>query len=288
MGLIGGLLQPVYAGCASLVMPAASFLQRPMRWLAAVTRYAVTNLVAPNFAYDLCVDKISPEQRATLRLGSVVTALSGAEVVREETLERFAEAFALCGFRKSAFRPAYGLAEATLLVSGESRNAGAAMRRVLASALEHNRVENAPQNDLPTRALVICGEVARDTKIAIVDPETLAPCGPDRVGEIWVAGPGVAQGYWHKPAETAETFGAYITGTREGPFLRTGDLGFLSEGQLVVTGRLKDLIIIRGANYYSHDLESTVEGSHRALRPGCGAAFRDRPRRARLLPRSAS
>ena len=272
MGLIGGLLQPVYAGGEMIVMPPSSFLQRPIRWLAAVTRYRATTMVAPNFAYELCVQKISAEQRAPLDLASVKVALCGAEPVRPDTLAQFAKVFGPCGFRQEAFRPAYGLAEATLIVSGHSDGGAPFTPAVLAEELQRNRIKPAEEGAAGSRVLVGCGGIAPDLKVVIVDPETLAPCASDRVGEIWVSGPSVARGYWRKPAETEQTFGAHLA-TGEGPFLRTGDLGFLDRGQLFVTGRLKDLIIIRGSNHYPQDLEHTVERSHRALRPACGAAF---------------
>ena len=272
MGLIGGLLQPVYAGGEMIVMPPSSFLQRPIRWLAAVTRYRATTMVAPNFAYELCVQKISAEQRASLDLASVKVALCGAEPVRPDTLAQFADAFGPRGFQRDAFRPAYGLAEATLIVSGHSDGGAPFAPALLAEELQRNRIEPAGEGAAGSRVLIGCGGIAPDLKVAIVDPETLAPCASDRVGEIWVSGPSVARGYWRKPAETEQTFGAHLA-TGEGPFLRTGDLGFLDRGQLFVTGRLKDLIIIRGSNHYPQDLEHTVERSHRALRPACGAAF---------------
>ncbi len=272
MGLIGGLLQPVYAGGEMIVIPPSSFLQQPIRWLAAATRYRATTMVAPNFAYELCAQKISAEQRAPLDLASVKVALCGAEPVRPDTLAQFAKAFGPNGFRQDAFRPAYGLAEATLIVSGHSDGGAPFAPAVLAEDLLRNRIKPAEEGVAGSRVLVGCGGIAPDLKVAIVDPETLAPCASDRVGEIWVSGPSVARGYWRKPAETSETFGAHLA-NGEGPFLRTGDLGFLDRGQLFVTGRLKDLIIIRGSNYYPQDLEHTVERSHRALRPACGAAF---------------
>ena len=272
MGLIGGLLQPVYAGGEIIVMPPSSFLQRPIRWLAAVTRYRATTMVAPNFAYELCVQKISAEQRAPLDLASVKVALCGAEPVRPDTLAEFAKAFGPCGFRQEAFRPAYGLAEATLIVSGHSESGAPFAPAVLVEELKRNRIKPAEEGVAGSRVLVGCGGIAPDLKVAIVDPETLAPCASDRVGEIWVSGPSVARGYWRKPVETEQTFGAHLA-TGEGPFLRTGDLGFLDRGQLFVTGRVKDLIIIRGSNHYPQDLEHAVERSHRALRPACGAAF---------------
>ena len=272
MGLIGGLLQPIYAGGEMIVMPSSSFLQRPIRWLAAMTRYRATTMVAPNFAYELCIEKIPADQRAALDLASVKVALCGAEPVRRDTLAQFAKAFGPSGFRQEVFRPAYGLAEATLIVSGHSDGGAPFARAVLREELQRNRIKPVEEGAAGSRVLVGCGGIAPNLKVAIVDPETLAPCSPDRVGEIWVSGPSVARGYWRKPEETKQTFGAHLA-TGEGPFLRTGDLGFLDQGQLFVTGRLKDLIIIRGSNHYPQDLEHTVERSHRALRPGCGAAF---------------
>jgi acyl transferase domain-containing protein/acyl-CoA synthetase (AMP-forming)/AMP-acid ligase II/acyl carrier protein len=272
MGLIGGLLQPVYAGGEMIVMPPSTFLQRPIRWLNAVTRYKATTMVAPNFAYDLCVEKISAEQRESLDLSSVKVALCGAEPVRPDTLEQFSKAFGSCGFRQESFRPAYGLAEATLIVSGHSPGGAPFTPAVQADELRRNRIQSAEAGVAGSRTLVGCGGIAPGLNVKIVDPETRAICAKDRVGEIWISGPSVAHGYWHRDAETSETFGAHLA-TGEGPFLRTGDLGFLDQGQLFVAGRLKDLIIIRGSNHYPQDLEHTVEKSHRALRPACGAAF---------------
>jgi len=272
MGLIGGLLQPVYAGGEMIVMPPSTFLQRPIRWLAAVTRYKANTLVAPNFAYDLCVEKISAEQRGPLDLSSVKVALCGAEPVRPDSLAQFSNAFGPCGFRRESFRPAYGLAEATLIVSGHSDGCAPFTPAVQAEELRRNRIISAETGAAGSRTLVGCGGIAPGLDVKIVDPETRAICAKDRVGEIWVSGPSVAHGYWHRDAETVETFGAHLA-TGEGPYLRTGDLGFLDQGQLFVAGRLKDLIIIRGSNHYPQDLEHTAERSHRALRPACGAAF---------------
>ncbi len=272
MGLIGGLLQPLYAGGEMIVMPPSSILQRPMRWLAAVTRYRATTIVAPNFAYELCVEKCSVEQRAALNLASVNVALCGAEPVRPDTLAQFAVAFAPCGFRAEAFRPAYGLAEATLIVSGHADGSAPYTPAVVAQDLQRNQIKSAGPGASGSRILVGCGGVAPGLNVKIVDPETFVPCAADRVGEIWVSGPSVAPGYWRKPEETQQVFNAHLAGG-EGPFLRTGDLGFLDRGQLFVTGRLKDLIIIRGSNHYPQDLEHSVERSHRALRPASGASF---------------
>ena len=273
MGLIFGILQPLYSGFRCYVMPPAAFLQRPLRWLQAISRYRATHTVGPNLAFDLCAQKITAEQRATLDLTSLTSAINGAEPVRVETLERFAEAFAPCGFRRQAFVPCYGLAEATLMVTGARKPDAPLSREFQAAALEQHRVVPAGARATDTRTLVSCGHVLADTRVRIVQPDTLRRCAPDEVGEIWVAGPGVARGYWHRPDETEHTFQAYLSDTGDGPFMRTGDLGFLYEGALYVTGRIKDLIIIAGANHYPQDIELTAEQSHPALRAGCGAAF---------------
>ncbi|HEX6288979.1 MAG TPA: amino acid adenylation domain-containing protein [Herpetosiphonaceae bacterium] len=271
MGLIGGILQPLYAGFPVTLMSPLAFLQRPLRWLEAITRYGATTSGGPNFAYDLCVRKVTPEQRATLDLRSWDLAFCGAEPVRAATLARFAEAFGPCGFRYEAFYPCYGLAEATLIVSGGARHAPPIIQAVDAAALERDRVAAAAEAS--SRALVGCGQPLPDQQVRIVDLDTLRPCPSDRVGEIWVAGLSVAQGYWNQPAATEQTFGAHLAESGAGPFLRTGDLGFLHDGELFITGRIKDLIIIRGRNHYPQDIEQTVEASHRLLRPASGAAF---------------
>jgi acyl-CoA synthetase (AMP-forming)/AMP-acid ligase II/acyl carrier protein len=271
MGLIEGLLNPLLAGFPAILMPPAEFVARPMRWLQLITRYRATHSGAPNFAYDLCVQKIRPEQRDELDLSSWSLAYSGAEPVRPETLDRFADFFAPCGFRRRAFSPGYGLAEATLMVSAMPKSNGPLIKDVDASHLERGLVVAA--NGGKTRRLVASGRVGRDTRVVIVDPETQKPCSEGGVGEIWVSGPTVAGGYWRQPEASNETFNAYLSETKDGPFLRTGDLGFLHGSQLFVTGRIKDLIIIRGANYYPQDIESVVEKAHHALRPGYGVAF---------------
>src|SRR5215213_3434465 len=272
MGLIGNVIQPLFVGAPCILMSPMAFLQKPFRWLQAISRYRATTSGGPNFAYDLCVRKINAEQRATLDLSSWRVAFNGAEPVRQETLERFAAAFAPCGFAFDAFRPCYGLAEATLLVSGRTGNEPLVATTVQAHALEAGHaIETTLAVD--ARTLVNCGGALAQDKVVIVDPKTLTECAPGAVGEIWVAGPGVAQGYWNDPAETDRIFRAYLPESGEGPFLRTEDLGFLLDGKLFVTGRLKDLIIIRGLNHYPQDIELTVERCHTALRPGCCAAF---------------
>ncbi len=274
MGLIGNLLQPLWAGCSCVLMSPVDFLQRPLRWLAAVSRYGGTVSGGPNFAYDLCARKIRPEDRAGLDLSRWEVAFNGAEPVRAETLDRFAAAFAPCGFRREAFFPCYGLAEATLFVTGAGREEPPVVGRFRAPDLERNRAVA----DDAGRALVSSGRATPPPvgqEVAIVDPETRLPLAEGAVGEIWVAGPSVAQGYWSRPEPSEATFRAFIADGAGGerPFLRTGDLGFLSGGELFVTGRAKDLIIIRGRNHYPQDIELTVESSHAALRPGCCAAF---------------
>lgn len=274
MGLIGNVLQPLYVGASCILMSPMAFLQKPLRWLQAITHYKATTSGGPNFAYDLCVRRITPEQRNSLNLSSWRLAFNGAEPVRAETLERFSKAFESCGFQPEAFYPCYGLAEATLMVSGGSKTAAPVTCTVQGPALARNRVVAAgPESKNNSQTLVSCGQTLLNQQIVIVDPQTRAPCSPGRVGEIWVSGPSVAQGYWNNPTETARTFEAYLAGSGQGPFLRTGDLGFLKNGELYITGRLKDLIVIRGRNYYPQDIEQVAEQSHPALRPGCGAAF---------------
>ncbi len=273
MGLIGGIIQPLYGSLYVVLMSPLAFLQQPLRWLRAITRYRATTSGGPNFAYDLCVIKIAPEQRAELDLSSWDLAFNGAEPVRTETMERFAAFFAPCGFRREAFYPCYGLAEATLIASGGQKAARPIVREFQATALEQKRVVRAAPEEKNSRTLVGCGQSLPDQQIVIADPESLIHCSPDQVGEIWVSGPSIAQGYWNRPQETAHTFGACLADSGQGPFLRTGDLGFLQDGELFIAGRIKDLIIIRGRNHYPQDIELTVERSHPALQPGSGAAF---------------
>ncbi|MBW4457030.1 MAG: AMP-binding protein [Nostoc indistinguendum CM1-VF10] len=273
MGLIGGVLQPLFVGAPIILMSPVAILQKPLRWLQAISRYRATTSGGPNFAYDLACHKITPEQRANLDLSSWEVAFNGAEPVWAQTLEHFAATFEPCGFRARAFYPCYGMAETTLIVSGGVKTTPPTICHVNRASLEKNQVVVAVSEEEDTRALVSCGRSWLDQKIVIVDPESLTPCPDGKVGEIWVSGQSVAQGYWNRPEETKQTFHAYLVDTDEGPFLRSGDLGFLQDGDLFITGRLKDLIIIRGRNHYPQDIELTVEQSHPALRPSCGAAF---------------
>ncbi len=273
MGLIGNMLQPLYLGSHCILMSPVAFIQKPFYWLHAISRYKATTSGGPNFAYDLCVQKITAEQKARLDLASWQVAFNGAEPVRAETLERFYAAFAPCGFRKEAFYPCYGMAESTLMITGGAKTAMPVVRQFDGTALEQDKVVAAAGTQSNSRNLVGCGRALLDQKVILVDPETCLQCPPGKVGEIWVQGPSVARGYWKKSGQTEQTFQGHLADTKQGPYLRTGDLGFIQDGELFVTGRIKDLIIIRGRNHYPQDIELTVEQSHPALRAGCGAAF---------------
>jgi acyl-CoA synthetase (AMP-forming)/AMP-acid ligase II/alkylation response protein AidB-like acyl-CoA dehydrogenase/acyl carrier protein len=273
LGLVGGMLQPLYHGHPNVMMSPTAFVQQPMRWLNAISRYRGTYSYSPNFGYDLCVRRSTPEQRAALDLSCWELALNGAEPVRQHTVDEFCSMFAACGFRREAMYPAYGLAEATLVVSGGLRDAAPVSLSLDGAELERDRIVETAAGAAGARTFVGCGHALQETTIAIVDPATGKARGSGEVGEIWVRGPGVAGGYWHREEQTHETFGARVVGDDGGPYLRTGDLGFLHGRELFISGRLKDLIIIRGANHYPQDIEWTIEHSHPAFRPGCGAAF---------------
>jgi acyl-CoA synthetase (AMP-forming)/AMP-acid ligase II len=254
MGLVYGLLMPIYARIPCILMPPVIFLQRPVRWLQAITKFAGTHTAAPNFAYDHCARRVKPEDHGSLDLSRWRVAVNGAEPVRPDTIDRFCATFAGAGFKRNTFAPGFGLAEATLKVTAAQSGEGPTV------------------NTFDGRTLVGCGAPILDTVVSIVDPSTREPVADGETAEIWVGGPSVAAGYWQRPEESAETFGAR-TAAGAGPFLRTGDLGFVSGGQLYVAGRIKDLLIIRGQNYYPQDLELTAERSGAHVRAGCGAAF---------------
>lgn len=272
MGLIGGVLQPLFAGFPVALMSPADFLQKPMRWLQAISHYQATTSGGPNFAYDLCVRKFKANQAEHLDLSHWDVAFTGAEPIRAETLNRFVETFAPYGFRREAFYPCYGMAETTLMISGGRKADQPQICTVQASALEQNHVLPA-DGQKNTRALVGCGTSFANQQMKIVNPQSRCLCQPGQVGEIWVSGLSVAQGYWQQPAETESTFQAYLADSGEGPFLRTGDLGCIQNDELFITGRLKEVLIIRGLNRYPHDIELTVENSHPGLQPSGGAAF---------------
>lgn len=273
MGLIGGMLQGAFHGDALIVlMPALGLLQRPVRWLQAMSRYGADTSGGPNFAYDMCSQRVTAEDKGSLDLSRWSVAAIGSEPVSHKTMERFSAAFADCGFRPEAFYPTYGLAEATLLVTGGEKQAAPVVRTVSSTALERGQVEPVSADAPNARALVGCGRPWLGQELAIVQPETRQRCPAETVGEIWVRGESVAQGYWDQPAETERTFRAFLA-DGEGPFLRTGDLGFFEGGQLFVTGRLKEVLVIRGRNHYPQDIEATVQSLHPSLRPEGGAAF---------------
>ena len=267
MGLMTGLLIHLFMGSTGTLMSPMDFIQRPVRWLRAISAFGATHNGGPDFAFALCARKVSPAAAAQLDLSSWRVAWTGAEPVRPASLAAFNERMRGAGFRPEAFMPCYGLAETTVGVSWEAREQGPSVTRVSQRALERGRAVPGE------RALVAAGLVGEGFDLRIVDPETLRPVAGDRVGEIWVRGPSVGQGYWGRPDETAAAFGAFLAGGAEGPFLRTGDLGFQRDGRLFVTGRLKDMILVRGRNLYPQDIEATVETAHPALRPGGVAAF---------------
>lgn len=271
MGLIGGILQPLYAGFPVTLMSPMTFLQSPLKWLKTISRTNATTSGGPNFAYQLCIDKISDEQRATLDLSSWIVAFNGAESINAETIDRFADTFAPCGFKKESFVTCYGLAEATLLVASKTNGIKS---KVVSETVkrEPNSGNREFEVDSASKA-VSCGEVIAGHKVAIIDPVKGTACSANEVGEIWLTGPSVSLGYFDEGTEAGDVFDAYLNDNDKEPYLKTGDLGFLSDGELFVVGRLKDLIVIRGKNFYPQDIERTVERSHEALRLGYNAAF---------------
>lgn len=283
MGLISNVILTAYIGYRSILMSPVAFLQRPMRWLKAMTRYSAYYSAAPDFAYALMARKATPEACAGLDLSKWQIAADAAEPIRPATLTAFSAAFAPYGFRPENLTPCYGLAEATLMVS-LNVDQPPALCQLDAAALEKGRIAPAVEGS-PALTLVGCGPAGwGDEDVRIVNPETRRECARDEVGEIWIAGSHVAAGYWGKPEQTTETFQARIQDSPAGPFLRTGDLGFFQAGQLYIAGRLKDLIIIDGKNHYPQDVELTVEEAHPSMRPAGTAAFTvDRDGQERLV-----
>ena len=279
MGLIGGILQPVFSGFTAVLMPPGMFIQKPLRWLQTISEYRAAVSGGPNFGYDLCARRVNAADVETLDLSCWKVAFNGAEPVRAATLDRFAASFGPCGFRKEAFQPCYGLAEATLLVSGSRNSPLPGIVSLDSEALGRNRVELS-EKQRASSIFVSCGLAGGD--IQIVQPGSMMLCGPDAIGEILVSGPGVAQGYWENPEETQRAFGARVEGL-PASFLRTGDLGFIARGELFITGRLKDLIIIRGRNYYPEDIEDTVRSLPLFADQGCAALSMESGGELRLL-----
>jgi acyl-CoA synthetase (AMP-forming)/AMP-acid ligase II len=274
MGLILNALQACYVGAPCVLMAPNAFMQRPLNWLRAISHYKAEVACSPNFGYDLCLSRYRPEQMEGIDLSSWKIALNGAEPVRSDTIRKFTDRFAAHGFRPEAVFPAYGMAEATLLISGGRRGALHITRTVSQRALQAHRAEP-PADGADAQTLVGCGCALQGEQIAIVDPDTRTRVSHDRVGEIWVNGPNVARAYWRNEAATASGLHARIEREDEAmSWLRTGDLGFVdANGELFVTGRIKDLIIIRGINHYPQDIEETVQRSHPSLRQNGGAAF---------------
>jgi len=273
MGLILNVLESLYLGALCVVQSPTSFIQRPLSWLRTISRYRAEVACAPNFAYDLCVSRFRANQMDGINLSTWKVALNGSEPVRAATIEQFTATFAPYGFDPQTMYPAYGMAEATLLISGGHRSGEVVLRAVSREALQRNIIA-AAKDEGDARVLVGCGRRLVGEDIAIVHPETLKRLSPDQVGEIWVRGPNVAIGYWQNAAATAATFEAQIAGEGGEHWLRTGDLGFLDDaGEIYITGRIKDVIIIYGTNHYPQDIETTMQDAHPALRKNCGAAF---------------
>lgn len=268
-GLIGNVLQPLYVGATSILMSPAAFIRRPMLWLSVISGYRAHTSGGPNFAFDACVARAAKEGVPDLDLSCWKIAFNGAEPIRPDTLRRFSRTFSPAGFGENALYPCYGLAEATLIVTGSRKGRGPRTLTMDTDELGRKRYAHAAQG----RVLAGSGTVLPGGQVRIVDPDTRTPCGPGEIGEIWVAGDHVAQGYWKRPETTAEVFRAACAGERGRTYFRTGDLGVLVDGELYVAGRRKDLIIIRGRNHYPQDVEQTVESAHPALRAGACAAF---------------
>ena len=274
MGLILNALEAFYVGALCVLMAPNAFMQRPLNWLRAIHHYRAEVGCSPNFGFDLCVSRYRADQMQDVDLSTWKVALNGAEPVHAETIRRFSETFAGHGFNPNAAFPAYGMAEATLLIAGGRRGADYVMRTVSRSALQAHAV-SVPVDPADLQTLVGCGHALINERIAIVEPESCKRLSSTQVGEIWVNGPNVARSYWRNPEASRTNLNAQIAGDDDGAnWLRTGDLGFLDEaGELFITGRIKDLIIIRGINHYPQDIEHTVQALHPALRQNCGAAF---------------
>ncbi len=271
MGLIGNVIQPIYMGAFCVMISPISFVQKPIRWLQAISKYKATTSGAPNFAYDLLCDRITEEQAAQLDLSSWSVAFCGAEPVQTATMELFSRKFASCGFKSTTFYPCYGMAEATLMITGGDKAKSPTLKYLDKIALEENTVVIADKSQPGTTTIVSAGYPWLDGKIAIVDPDSLTECAANKIGEIWFSSSSVGQGYWQLPAKTQETFQASLNG--QGKYLRTGDLGFIDNGELYITGRLHDVLVFWGLNHYPQHIEQTVEQCHPGLKPNCGAAF---------------
>ncbi|MEL7008924.1 MAG: fatty acyl-AMP ligase [Cyanobacteria bacterium J06588_4] len=273
MGLIGGVMQPLYAGLPAVLMSPIALAQKPFLWLQALSKYKITTSGGPNFAYDLLCQKITPEQRASLDLSHWEVAFTGAEPVRAETLAKFTELYKPCGFRQEAFYPCYGMAEATLFITGVEAGKDPTVTHLNKKALTEDKIVVVTPEHPNAKATVSCGRTWLGDEIIIVNPETKIECAGDRVGEIWAAGAGIGKGYYQREEQTEATFQARLANNPHQAYLRTGDLGFIKDGELYITGRIKDMMILWGRNHYPQHIEETVAGCHPALRPNHGAAF---------------
>ena len=272
-GLVHGILMPLYAGIPGYLMSPLTFLRRPLRWLEAIERHAIDFSGAPNFAYDSCVQALAAQPQWRGRLGTWAVASCGAEPIRAQTMSAFAEAFGPHGLRPDALAPAYGLAEATLSASSKPLGRAATLLHVDIGQLDRGRVAVRSHPTPGTRCLVGCGTPLAGITVRIVDADTQRPASPDAVGELWLAGGSIGAGYWNQPAQTEASFGLRLADAPSLAFFRTGDLGFVHDGEVFITGRRKDMLIVRGRNLYPQDIEWTVERTDAALRRGHGAAF---------------
>ena len=273
MGLMGTLLQPLYVGGMSVIITPNDFLRSPVIWLNSITKYRGITAGCPNFALDFCVERISEEQKMDIDLTSLKVLFCGSEPIRKKTLDNFSNAFKNCGFTTNKFLPCYGLAESTLLVTGIHCSEPPEYLKVDRQNLERTGKIILSQDNTRSSELVGCGYPWLDGKVIIVDPETGCKVQEHETGEIWIISSSVCRGYWNNPEKTRQIFKAYTSDTKEGPFLKTGDLGFINNGHLYITGRIKDLIIICGINYYPQDIENTVENCHPALQKNACTAF---------------
>ncbi|MDR3203798.1 MAG: amino acid adenylation domain-containing protein [Deltaproteobacteria bacterium] len=273
MGLVGGILAPIYLGALCLIMPPMAFLRRPANWLEAVSRYQAQATGGPNFAFEACVKKITDEQMASIDLSSLKVLFCGAEPIRWETVKRFVERFEKASLKREAFYPCYGLAENTLFVSGVKPFSGASVLELDANAYAEGRVRLASQESETIERLVSCGRAGYLNEIRVINPKTQLELSEGQIGEIWLRGPCVAKGYWEKPKQSEEFFKAFEASSGAGPFFRTGDLGFIFEGELYISGREKEMIIIGGRNFFPHDLEICALESSEGLIENGAAAF---------------
>ena len=273
MGLVGGILNPMYCGTEDNLMSPVAFLTRPIRWLRAISKYKSIASGGPNFAYAWCTMKINEEDCEGLDLSNWKVAFNGAEPVSAAVMERFTEKFAPYGFSPEAFYPCYGMAETTLIVTGGSDEEAPIVRPFDKYELVEHRVRRIDENHENARSLVGCGKVLEEEEVLIVHPENHTPLPDDKIGEIWINSPSCGQGYWQREQETQETFRARLKPDNGKYYVRSGDLGFMDRGELFVTGLLKDMIIVRGANRYPQDIETTVELCHPLTRSGGAAAF---------------